>query len=90
MSPEQVDIVERALAKVDRVGFDPDAVDQGEELLAGWAAQFGPKDLRRLAEQVVDAIDPDGTLPDERLQPGSAVRHPAPDAGTVGTPGRSG
>ena len=32
VSPEQVDIVERALAKVDRVGFDPDAVTAGEEL----------------------------------------------------------
>ena len=37
VSPEQVDVVERALAKVDRVGFDPDAVDRGEELLAGSA-----------------------------------------------------
>ena len=27
--PEQVDIVERALAKVDRVGFDPETVDSG-------------------------------------------------------------
>ena len=60
-------MVERALAKVDRVGFDPDAVDRGEELLAGFATRFGPKDLR-LAEQVVDAIDPDGTVPDDKLQ----------------------
>jgi hypothetical protein len=68
VSAEQADVVVRALAKVDRVGFDPDAVDQGEELLAGFATRFGPKDLRRLAEQVVDAIDPDGTLPDDKLQ----------------------
>ena len=66
--PEQVDVVERALAKVDRVGFDPDRVAWGEQQLAGWAGQFGPKDLRRLAEQIVDGIDPDGTLPDDRLQ----------------------
>src|SRR5918997_1118602 len=68
ISPEQVDVVERALAKVDRVGFDPNAVDQSEELLVGFAGRFGPRDLRRLADQVVDAIDPDGTLPDDRLQ----------------------
>ena len=68
ISPEQVDLVERALAKVDRVGFDPDAVAWGEQQLAGWAGQFGPRDLRRLAEQVVDRIDPDGTLPDDRIQ----------------------
>ena len=29
---------------------------------------FGPKDLKRLVERVVDDIDPDGTLPDDRLQ----------------------
>ena len=68
ISAEQVDVVERALAKVDRVGFDPDRVAWGEQQLAGWAGQFGPKDLRRLAEQVVDGIDPDGTLPDDTLQ----------------------
>jgi hypothetical protein len=68
VSPEQVDVVERALARVDRVGFDPAAVAAGEAMLAGWASQFGPKDLRRLAEQVVDGIDPDGTLPDDRIQ----------------------
>ena len=68
ISPEQVDVVERALAKVDRVGFDPDDVAWGEQQLAGWAGQFGPRDLRRLAEQVVDGIDPDGTLPDDTLQ----------------------
>ena len=68
ISAEQVDLVERALAKVDRVGFDPADVDWGEQRLAGWAGQFGPKDLRRLAEQVVDGIDPDGTLPDDTLQ----------------------
>ena len=31
------------------------------------------KTCRRLAEQVVDAIDPDGTLPNEQLQPRPAV-----------------
>ena len=58
----------RALAPLNRRGFDPDEIDHGEQLLTGFAAQFGPKDLRRLAKQVVDAIDPDGTLPDDQLQ----------------------
>ena len=39
-----------------------------QQLLARFATQFGPKDLRRLAKKVVEAIDPDGTLPDEDLQ----------------------
>jgi len=68
VSAEQVDIVDRALAKVDGAGFDPDQVDQGERLLTRFAAEFGPKDLRRLAGQVVDRINPDDTLPDERMQ----------------------
>jgi hypothetical protein len=53
---------------VDRPGFDPAAIEAGEELLTRFAHQFGPKDLKRLADQVIDAIDPDGTLPDEQLQ----------------------
>jgi Domain of unknown function (DUF222)/HNH endonuclease len=67
ISTEQVAIIERALAKVDRPGFHPAAVEAGEKLLTRFAHQFGPKDLRRLAEQVIDAIDPDGSLPNEQL-----------------------
>jgi hypothetical protein len=68
VSAEQADIVERALAKVGGSGLDAAAVDRGEEMLAQYATQFGPKDLRRLAERVADGINPDGTLPDEKLQ----------------------
>ena len=67
VNPEQVAIVERALARVDRSGFDPAAVTAGEELLTRFAAEFGPKDLKRLADQVIDAIDPDGTQPQDQL-----------------------
>jgi hypothetical protein len=86
VSPDQVDIVARALATVDRVGFDPGQVAWGEQQLAGWAAQFGPKDLRRLAGQVVDGIDPDGILPDERLQRDRryVTLHPMRDGGYAG------
>ena len=68
VTPEQVAIIERALSRVDRPGFDPADITAGEALLTRFAQQFGPKDLRRLAEQVIDGIDPDGSLPDEKLQ----------------------
>ncbi len=68
VSADNADVVIRALAPVSRRGFDPDLIDAGERLLAEHATSFGPKDLHRLAKQVVNAIDPDGTLPDEQLQ----------------------
>jgi hypothetical protein len=68
ISAEKADLVVRALAPLTRRGFDPEAIDAGERLLARFATQFAPKELRRLAHQVVDRIDPDGTLPDEELQ----------------------
>jgi hypothetical protein len=67
VSPEQVAIIERALSKVDHRGFDPADLDEGEDLLTRFAATFGPKQLRILAEQVVDRIDPDGKLPKDQL-----------------------
>jgi hypothetical protein len=86
ISPEQVDIAERALATVDGAGFDPDLIDQGEQLLTRFATQFGPKDLRRLAEQVIDRINPDGNPPDERLQRDRRFLHlhPTKDGGYAG------
>ena len=68
ISAENADLVVRALAPVTRRGFDAELIDAGEQLLAQFATQFGPKDLRRLAKQVVSRIDPDGTLPNEQLQ----------------------
>ena len=68
ISSEKADIVVRALAPLDRRGFDPAGIEAGEQLLADFATQFGPRELRRLAQQVVDRIDPDGTLPDEERQ----------------------
>jgi hypothetical protein len=67
ISAEQVAIIERALAKVDHRGFDPADLESGEQLLTEYATTFGPKQLKMLADRVVDAIDPDGTLPDEQL-----------------------
>lgn len=62
VSPEQVNIIVTGLATVDRSGFDPNDIVEAEELLAGFAQSFGPTDLRRLTETVVDRINPDGTL----------------------------
>ncbi len=67
VSPEQVAIIERALAGVDHRGFDPADLARGEQILVDHAAVFGPKDLRVLAGRVVDHIDPDGTVPDEQV-----------------------
>ena len=64
---EQVSIIERALAKVDRRGFDPKDIEEGERLLVGFADTHAVKDLQMLAEQIVDRIDPDGTLPKDEL-----------------------
>jgi hypothetical protein len=68
ITPEQVAVVDAALRSVDGRGFDPAEVEAGEQILTDAAADLGPADLRQVAQQVVDAIDPDGTLPDDRLQ----------------------
>ena len=67
VSPEQVSIIERALAQVDRRGFDPTAIEEGERLLVGFADIHAVTDLRILTAQVIDRIDPDGTLPKDQL-----------------------
>ena len=67
VGPEQVDVCVRALGEVDHRGFDPADLDLGEEILARHAVAFGPKELRVIARQVVDRIDPDGSVPPERL-----------------------
>ena len=60
-------IIERALAQVDRRGFDPADIDEGERLLVGFADTHSVTDLRILAAQVIDRIDPDGTRPKDQL-----------------------
>ncbi len=86
VSTEHVAVVESALRRVDRRGFDPTAVASGEKLLVGFASSFGPPDLARLARQVVDAIDPDGTLPDDELIADRRFLHlrPTKDGSVVG------
>ncbi len=67
VSAEKVAIIASALGQVDRRGFDPAEIDAGEQLLAEQAMLLPPEDVKRVADRVVDAIDPDGTLPDEQL-----------------------
>ena len=55
------------LEKVDRRGFDPADIANGEALLTEHAMLFPPEDLKVLANRVVDGIDPDGTVPDDEL-----------------------
>jgi uncharacterized protein DUF222 len=78
LSTEQVAIIERAITPVDRRGFDPADVAAGEQLLVTHAKTFGPEDLRQLADRVVDAIDPDGTLPKDELNQDRRYLHLRP------------
>ncbi|HEX3196972.1 MAG TPA: DUF222 domain-containing protein, partial [Propionibacteriaceae bacterium] len=71
VSPEKVQIVERAMHKLTRPGLDPQDVDTAEQLLTQYAPVLGPTELRRYALQVVNAADPDGPEPmDDQLQQG--------------------
>lgn len=68
ITPEQVAVIDAELRKVDGRGFDPADVEAGEQILVDAARATGPEDLRGLAARVVEAIDPDGTVPDDQLQ----------------------
>jgi Domain of unknown function (DUF222) len=69
VTPEKVQIVERAMHKLTRPGLDPEDVETAEKLLTDYAPVLGPVELRRYALQVVNAADPDGPEPiDDQLQ----------------------
>jgi DNA invertase Pin-like site-specific DNA recombinase len=67
VSAEKVSIIASALKRVDRRGFTPADIATGEQLLTEQAAVFPPEDLKLLADKLIDAIDPDGTLPNDEL-----------------------
>jgi hypothetical protein len=69
VSTEKVAIVERAMHKLTRPGLSPEDVDQAEQLLTDHAPILGASELRRFANAVVNAADPDGPQPvDDQLQ----------------------
>jgi len=67
LSPEQVAVIERALAGVDVPGLDPTAVERAEQTLARHALTFGPQELRTIAVHLVDRINPDGSVTEDQL-----------------------
>jgi hypothetical protein len=67
VTPEQADVIIRGLAQFDGPGFDPADVALAERQLTLGAAAFSPRELKPLIRRVVDWINPDGTLPDDRL-----------------------
>ncbi len=75
VTPEQVGVIDTELRKVDCRGFDPASVEAGERILTDATKAVTPEELRGLAERVVDAIDPDGTLPDDEHQKVSRFFH---------------
>ena len=81
VSAEKVALIAHALDKVDRRGFDPADIAAGEKLLTEHAAVFPPEDLRLLAAKVVDAINPDGTLPNDELNDRPPLSPPEGDPG---------
>ena len=69
VSTEKVAIVERAMHKLTKPHLDPDAVETAEQLLTDHAVILAPPELRRFANAVVNAADPDGPQPiDDQLQ----------------------
>ena len=67
VTPEHADLIIRGLAQVDGPGFDPAHIALAERQLTLGAATFSPRELKPLIRSVVDWIDPDGTVPDDRL-----------------------
>jgi hypothetical protein len=66
VTPEQVTVIDDALRKVRHC--DPAAIEAGEVLLVEHAAQLGFADLKVMATRLIDAIDPDGTLPADEAE----------------------
>ncbi|SDR69398.1 HNH endonuclease [Friedmanniella luteola] len=67
ITPEQVDIVCRGLARVDLPGYEPAALIRGEHDLTELAALLGPRDLQVCTDRFVEHLDPDGSRPQEQL-----------------------
>jgi hypothetical protein len=65
VNPDQVNLVERALHRVDIIHCA--LLKEAEATLVDYARLFAPSELGRVCTQLVDAIDPDGTRPDDAV-----------------------
>jgi Domain of unknown function (DUF222) len=69
VSTEQVQIVARAMQKLSRPDLNADQIAAAEQQLTKHARELGPKDMRLIADRMVDAVDPDRPEPvDDQLQ----------------------
>ncbi len=68
VSAERAGIIIDCLTDLDKItDLDPGEIDQAEHELTATARLMGPEDLRRCATKMVDVLDPDGTLRDEKV-----------------------
>ena len=67
VTPEQVDVVCRGLARVDLTGYDRTALARGERELTELATVLGPRDLQVCTDRFVEHLDPDGSRPQDQL-----------------------
>ena len=59
-------VLRRTMARLARVeGIDPATEAEAERMLAGWAEQLPPAALAKVAEKLLETLDPDGVAPDE-------------------------
>ncbi len=66
INPEQSAMICQTLTKIDSVDVHPDDVAKVEAQLVEHAAEFAPRELKRLCQRVLDLYDPDGPEPDEQ------------------------
>lgn len=59
-------VLRRTMARLARIeGIDPATEADAERMLAGWAEQLPPAALAKVAEKLLETLDPDGVAPDE-------------------------
>lgn len=67
VSEEHVGIITKCVADLRAAPVDPSTVTEAETTLVEFAAVFGPKDLARTAQHLLDVQCPDGQLDRDRI-----------------------